>query len=199
MWRRLGYLNEGMWVPHRTNWLVLTVQMLLTGQAASRGMDFVQERPPGSTSAALSAVEAAAPLPLWGAALLLAAGVVFAGLFGGWVLPIVIGHALLAALYGAFSFGLFDQTPIESGPLALLGMSLALPGVYLGVSRWRSYRWVRFLLAMVLLVLGGWITANGLGYDFRTSTGLLVAALCNTAFAIGVAYIAYRLPPAHAR
>lgn len=199
MWRRLGYLNEGSWVPHRTNWLVLTVQLLLTGQAASRGMDYVQSRPAVPFSPALSVVEAAAPLTLWGCGLLLGAGIVFAGLFGGWVLPIVIGHAVLAAMYGAFAYGLLDQTPIDSGPLALLGVSLMLPGVYLGVSRWRSYRWVRFLLAFTLLIAGGWVTAAGLGYDFRTGTGLLVAALCNTAFAIGVSYMAYRRPPAAVR
>lgn len=199
MWRRLAYLNEGAWVPHRTNWLVLTVQLLLTGQAASRGMDYVQPRPDGPLPPSLSVVEAAAPLALWGAGLLLFAGLVFAGLFGGWVLPIVIGHAVLAALYGAFAYGLLDQTPMDSGPLALLGLSLMLPGVYLGISRWRSYRWLRFSLAMGLLIVGGWITADGLGYDFRSGTGLLVAALCNTSFAIGVAFIAYRRPPATVR
>ncbi len=199
MWRHLGYLNEGMWVPHRTNWLVLAVQLFVTGQAASRGMDFVQPRPPGSTTAALSVVEAAAPLALWGWLLLASTGFVFAGLFGGWVLPIVIGHGGLAALYGAFAYGLLDQTPIESGPLALLGVALMLPGVYLGVSRWQRWRWLRFVLAMPLLVIGGWITADGLGYDFRSGTGLLVAACCHTSFAIGVAFIAYRRPPAAVR
>lgn len=199
MWRRLGYLNEGMWVPHRTNWLVLAVQLLVTGQAASRGMDFVQPRPPGSTTAALSVVEAAAPLLLWGWLLLVSAGLVFAGLFGGWVLPIVIGHGGLAALYGAFAYGLLAQTPMDSGPVALVGVALLLFGVHFGVSRWRSWRWLRFLLAMSLLVTGGWLAADGLGYDFRSGTGLLVAACCHTAFAIGVAYIAYRRPPAPVR
>ncbi len=197
MWRRLGYLNEGMWVPHRTNWLVLTVQLLLTVQAASRGMDYVQRRPSegeGAIPAALSVVEAAAPLPLWGAGLLLAAGLVFAGLFGGWTAPIITGHGLLAALYGAFSYGLGNQTRLESGPAVLLGVALMLPAAALGVSRWQRRAWLRFTAAIGLLVVGGWITADGLGYDFRTGTGLLVAGLCHTAFAVGVAFIAYRRP-----
>lgn len=194
MWRRLNYLNEGAWTPGHTNWLVLAVQLLLTVQAASRGLDFVQPRPPGTITDTLSVVEAAAPLPLWGGGLLLAVTLVFGGLFGGWTTPIIVGHGLLAALYGAFSYGLIDQTPTKSGPEAVAGVVLLLAGVYLGVSRWDCWRWVRFAAAMLLVIVGGWIAAEGMGYDFRTGTSLLVAALNHTAFAIGVAFIAYRTP-----
>ncbi len=194
MWRRLNYLNEGSWTPFRTNWLVLAVQLLIVGQAASRGLDFVQPRPPGTITDTLSVVEAAAPLPLWGAGLLLAASMIFGGLFGGWTTPIIVGHVGLAALYGAFSYGLIDQTPITSGWEAVGGLALLLVGVYLGVSRWDRWRWVRFTAAMLLLIGGGWIAAEGMGYDFRTGTSLLVAAFNHTVFAIGVAFIAYRTP-----
>ncbi len=199
MWRRLSYLNQGAWTPFRTNWLVLAVQLLLTGQAASRGMDFVQPRPPGSITDTLSVVEAAAPLALWGSGLLAAAGLVFVGLFGGWTTCIIVGHGLLAALYGAFSYGLIDQTPTDSRWKALGGLILLLAGVHLGVSRWDHWRWLRFLLAMLLLLVGGWIAAEGMGYDFRSGTGLLVAGASHTAFAIGVAFIAYRASPPVAR
>lgn len=199
MGRRLPYLTEGAWVPGQTNWLVLILQLVLTVQAASRGMDYVQPRPPRPLPPSLSVIEAALPMAVWGSVLLVCAALVFAGLFGGWVWPIVAGHISLAGLYGAFAYGLLAQTPIRSGWLSFIGVALLAPGLLLGVSRWQSWRWVRFTLAMGMVLAGGWIAAYGLGYDFRNGTGLFIAGISHSTFAIGVAYIAYRRPPAVVR
>lgn len=196
MGHRLPYLLEGAWVPGRTNWLVLVLQVVLTVQASSRGMDYVQPRPPRPLPPSLSIIEQALPLGLWGGALLLFSGLVFAGLFGGWVWPIIVGHLAMAALYGAFAYGLLAQTPIRSGKLAAIGLLLLTIAIVLGVCRWRRWPWLRFTLAMALLLIGGWTCAYGLGYDFRSGTGLFVAGTAHAAFAVGVAFTAYRRPPA---
>lgn len=195
MGKRAVHLTEGGWVPWRTNWLVLATETFLVLQGASRGMDYVQPRPPLPPNPTLSVIEAALPLPLWGSGFLLFAGLVFIGLFGGWVWPIISGHLGLAGLYGAFSYGLLAQTPIRHGWLALIGTALLSAGLWLGIMRWTHWRWLRFTAAVVGLLAGGWAAAWGLGYDFRTGTGLLSAAASHLAFALGVTYIAYRRPP----
>lgn len=199
MGRRLQYLTEGSWVPGRTNWLVLVLQVLLTVQTAARGIDYVQPRPPLPMPPQLSIIEAALPLPIWGCGLLALAGLVFGGLFAGWVWPIITGHLCIAGLYGAFSYGVLTEVPMRSQAYALLGLTLLTPGLVLGVSRWRSWRWVRIILAIIMVIAGGWLTGSGLGYDFRTGTALFIAGLCHAALAVGIAFLAYRRPPVQIR
>jgi hypothetical protein len=190
--RRLPYLSQGAWVPGSLNWLIPTLQGLLAIQGAARGLDYLQPRPPGPMPPSLTAIEAAFPLPVWGWALLLTSGLVFVGLFGGWLWPIIVG---LAGLLGSFGYSVLDEAPVRSPSLALLGISLIIPGVLFGVSRWRSHRWVRFTLALTLLFTGGWLAGHGLGADYRSGTALFVGSACHAAIAVGIAYIAYRRPP----
>ena len=194
--KRLPYLTEGAWAPGSINWLIPTIQGLLSIQAAARGMDYLhtagngQPMPP-----ALTAIEEALPLTVWGGLLLLFAGLVFVGLFGGWVWPIIVGHTAIAGLNGAFGYGVLSESPVRSSNLALVGVSLIVPGLLLGVSRWKSKRWVRFSLAITMLFAGGWIAGYALGSDYRNGTSLFVGAACHAALAVGIAHIAYRRPP----
>lgn len=189
------HLREGSWQPWRVNWLILAVEAFMTLQSASRGMDYVQDRPAQAPTASLSTMEAALPLWIWGLAFLLGSGAVFFGLYGGWWSPIVGGHAALTGLYGAFAYGVLDQAPVRNLWLALAGGILLLPGLYTGTTRWTHWRWLRIASGSVLTLLGGWVVSYGLGYDFRTGTSLMFAAAMHCSFAIGVAYIAHWRPP----
>jgi hypothetical protein len=197
MGRRPNHLQEGAWSPARINWLVLALETFVTLQAASRGFDYLQPRPQDEVPVSLTTMEAALPLPVWGTCFLLLAGAVFLGLFGGWWTPIVVGHAGLAGLYAAFSYGVLDQAPIHHSSVAVLGLFVVIPGLVLGSVRWKSWRWLRITAACVLTAAGGWIVSYGLGYDFRTGTSLLTATAIHAAFAIRVAYVAHWRPPPH--
>ena len=48
---------------------------------------------------------------------------------------------------------------------------------------------LRFAASMVTVGVGGWTCALGLGYDFRTATGLLVAGTAHAEFAVGIAWV----------
>jgi hypothetical protein len=191
---KLTYLRLGGWAPARKNNLLLALQVFFVVQSASRGMDYVQPRPSGPPAPSLTSIEAALPLPVWGTACLLAAAAIVCGLFGGWAGPIIAGHAALAGLYAAFSYGLLDQAPLRSPMLSLLGAVPLIVGFLLGLSRWRTRQVLRFWLSLLAVLGGGWLCAYGLGYDFRTGTGLLGAALSHTVLSVGIAYLAFRDP-----
>lgn len=191
MHRKLTYL--GTYIPGRTNYLLLALQVLLALQGASRGMDYVLARPKDMpVSPSLVSIEAALPLWVWGIGFLVAAGAVFTGLYAGRISLIVFGHIVLTGLYGAFSWGLLADAPIYSVPMAALGAVILMIGIKLGIERWKSKEIVRFLNATMLTGIGGWVCGFGLGYDFRTATGLLTAGLAHAAIAIGTLFVASR-------
>lgn len=199
MHRRLPHLALGDWVPGRTNYLLLTVQVLFAIQGAARGMDYVLPRPPMPTPPSLSSMEAALPLPAWGFGFLIAGGAVLIGLYGGWLTAIVCGHLVMAGLYGAFAYGMLSEAPIYSGWLTILGAGLLAAGLAFGVTRWAQREWLRFLAAMVLTGIGGWVCGLGLGYNFRTGTGILIAGMIHATFVVGLLYIAARVPARRGR
>lgn len=184
----------GRYVPGKTNILLLAVQVLFAVQAASRGEDYIFPRPEDVVAPSLSSIERALPLPVWGSGFLLAAALVLVGLFGGWLTSIVIGHFILAGLYGAFSYGMLDQAPIENFWLAGAGAVVLVVGLATGLTRWPHREMLRFVIALLLTGVGGWVCGYGLGYNFRTATGLLIAGLIHAAFVVGMTWIASRAP-----
>lgn len=96
---------RGDWSPgHFDPWVTLFIKLLLYMLMAIRGADYLSPESPESM-ARLTLVEAALPLPLWGAALLIAAGVGFLGVAFA-VTPMVAGaHVLGGALYLAIGGG----------------------------------------------------------------------------------------------
>jgi hypothetical protein len=197
--RKLPHLGLGDWVPGRTNYLLLAVQVLFAVQGAARGMDYVLPRPPMPTPASLTSIEAAFPLPVWGVGFLLAGGAVLVGLFGGWLTCIVIGHFLLAGLYGAFAYGILADAPVDSYLVAGGGALLLAGGLHLGLRRWPRWEKSRFAAAMILTGIGGWVCGLGLGYNFRTGTGILIAGMVHATFVVGLLYIAARVPARRGR
>lgn len=198
MHRKLTYL--GTYIPGRTNYLLLALQVLLALQGASRGMDYVLARPKGQpTAPSLASIEAALPLWIWGIGFLIAAAAIFIGLYAGRVSLIVFGHVVLTGLYGAFAWGLLAEAPIYSLPMAVVGAVVLIIGIKFGIERWKRNEIVRFLNATMLTGIGGWVCGLGLGYDFRTATGLLTAGLAHAAIAIGTMFVTARMSDGRGR
>lgn len=181
----------GDWHIGRVNLVLAGVQFLIWLQTAARGLDYVQERPPSPTPAILLRIEQTLPLWVWGAGFLLAAFVLFVGVSGRWWHVIVTGHVIGAVMYGSFAAGSALQIPIRSTLLSVGGAALLAGGVYLAAVTSR-HDWWRFTGSVVATGVGGWVCGTGLGYDFRTSTGFIVACAGHLCYALGIAWLATR-------
>lgn len=105
MARRVYRRYRGDWSPgHLDPWVALSAKLLLYSLMAVRGADYLSPESAESMSR-LTLVEAALPLPLWGVALLVAAGFGFLGVAFA-ITPLVAwAHVLGGALYLAIGGG----------------------------------------------------------------------------------------------
>lgn len=129
--RRMYARFRGDWAPgHFDPWVTLSGKLLLYMLMATRGADYLSPESPESM-ARLTLVEAALPLPLWGAALLIASAAGFLGV-GLAITPLVAGaHVLGGALYLAIGGGtlvtlLADDPQFDLGVLVTTTAILAL-------------------------------------------------------------------------
>lgn len=96
---------RGDWVPGNFDpWVTLASKLLLYILMAVRGADYLSPESPESM-ARLTLVEAALPLPLWGVALLLAAGCGFVGVALAITPLVAAAHVAGGALYLAIGGG----------------------------------------------------------------------------------------------
>jgi hypothetical protein len=117
--------------PRRGNWrpgqisatfiLVAEVGVIVT--SFTRGADYLRQD--SDTSSVLSRVQDSAPLPVWGAAFILAFAVVAIGMAGRWGTLVGAGHLLAGALYGGIAFGLFLETHLGPGVRTPVGLAVA--------------------------------------------------------------------------
>lgn len=91
-------------IPSRYRFVIL---VLFTVEGINRGVRYLLIDP--STRSALSALEQAMPLPVWGAVFLLGSTAVIAGILTRWLWPIANGALVLGAAYATLAVGLaFD-------------------------------------------------------------------------------------------
>jgi hypothetical protein len=126
---------------------------------------------------------------VWGIGFLLAAGLIVIGLAGGWWPAMVVGHGGLFSLYIGFAFGMLQAAPAANWWMATPGALVLAGGLFLVLTRWPRLNWLRFALSMLTVTIGGWVCAFGLGYDFRTATGLLIAGVGHLGMAVGVVWV----------
>lgn len=89
----------------------LVVQIAILETSTIRGLDYLNGEPAGT----LARVEAAMPLPVWGALFLLGAALGALGLIFGRRVLVGVGHSLLAGLYAAVGTGIILQTGFGDG------------------------------------------------------------------------------------
>lgn len=181
----------GNWRPGEHNLALATIQIVAVGQAGLRGMDYMQTRP-GPVSPALRSVESAGALPFWGALFLFGAGLLMVALSGGWVAPIFVGHAVLSAAYLVLGGALLAEVPVSNLTLAVGGALAFALGLWLVLCRWQRRNWLRFWLSLGLVFAGGWYASDGLGFNFRTATGVISAGVLQIALLVGIAVYVYR-------
>lgn len=181
----------GDWRPGTHNLALAVIQVTAVVQAGIRGMDYVQQRPVPVSPILRSATEVG-NLPIWGAVFLLGAGLLVAGLSGGWVEPIFAGHGVLTAVYFVLGCLMISDVPIRDGLVAVGAGAGFVVGMWLVLTRWESRNAVRFWLSLVLTFGCGYLAAYGLGYDFRTATAVVSASVIQCALLAGTAVLVYR-------
>lgn len=104
---------RGGWQPGRTNFALFVIQVSVTVQCLTRGIDYL--RPDTDTSSLLSKVQDSAPLHVWAALFVAAAVVVIVGILGGWGRVIAAGHLLAMAAYASVGYGVLQVTGFGPG------------------------------------------------------------------------------------
>lgn len=184
-------IQLGNWHIGRINLVLALAQAYVWFQTASRGMDYVQTRPATATPSILLRIESVMPLTWWGVLFLLGSGTLFMGVNGRWWTVIVAGHILSFFVYAAFTVGSWMEVPIVSVIAAVGGAALLGVGLWVTAHEWH-HDWTRFWLATILVGVGGWVCAAGMGYNWRTTTGFLVASLFHATYAVGIGWMATR-------
>jgi len=179
-------LRPGDWRPGGVSPALLAIQLTTTLQAALRGLDYLRHTgttPPG----VLAVVESAAPPAVWSGLLLGSAAVVLLGLAGRWPGILILGHALLAAVYAGVGLPVLTATATGSPDTILLILSCGTLGTWTLVSGRAPGGMTARLLAVTLMVGTVIALSTVLGVDYRTGTGLAGGAVVHAALAAGVA------------
>lgn len=167
---------RGSWRP--ASYGTSLIRLLFTFQAALRGTDYLS----GQSDAADSRVFAA-PLWVWGCLFYGCALLILGGFALRRATPLVLGHALLAALYLGLGSSVLAHLPGGINPLSLAGAGVAGIGAYLLLSRHVAPR-LGLLLALPLMVAGQLGIAHALGSGYRLGTGLVISGIVHGVFAV---------------
>jgi hypothetical protein len=181
----VNVLRPGTWQPGGVSPALLAVQLVATFQAALRGLDYLRH-PAAPPPGVLAVVESAAPPAVWGGLLCGSAVTVLLGLAGRWPAVLILGHALLAAVYvgvGAPVLASSAVGPLTTGVLAVAGAAL---GTWTLVSTRAPGGLPARLLAVVLMTGAVISLAQVLGFDYRTGTGLIGGGAIHASLAVGV-------------
>jgi hypothetical protein len=117
--------------PHRGNWrpgqisatFILVIEFGVIATCFTRGLDYL--RRDTDAASVLSRVQDSAPLPVWGAAFVLALAIVAVGMVGRWGTLVGAGHFLAGALYGGVAYGLLLETHLGPGVRTPAGLFVA--------------------------------------------------------------------------
>lgn len=132
-------VRRGTWVPllppHARNVVVGIVPI----EPILRGIDYVL--PGGETAPQLNLIEAAAPIPVWGALCLIAGVVALVGFWGRWRTVCATGMWIGAATYLTLAVGQWVEVSGHPwwdgirGPAIVTIFGAAMAGIALGYAR----------------------------------------------------------------
>lgn len=116
-------VHRGPWRPGRASLALFVIQVVVTIQAAIRGLDYL--RHDSDPSSLLSRVQDSAPLHAWAWLFIIAAAVVAAGLAAGWGQVVAVGHLLAMACYAGVGYGVLQVTGFGPGARTPSGLLAA--------------------------------------------------------------------------
>lgn len=198
--------RTGDWRPAAHSISLLVIQLVNLWQAWLRGRDYL--RTGQGEGSALQAIETSVPggITTWGWLLLASVALCILGLAGRWVGPVIIGHALLWALYTGLGVSVLGSVGVAVDIDTIAGAFLSVVGAWVmfrpdpdALARpdnssvwWAPWRrvpafttGVRVLIGVPAMLLGQEYLVRGLADEFRSGTGLIAASLVHLTLALG--------------
>ena len=186
----------GRWSPGGfPAWITLYGSLTLLGMALVRGLDYATHNTDDGLRR-LSAVEAAAPIAVWGLIFATAATAGMVGVLTRHARALLVAHVVLWSAYWALAVGVVSDVVHRSGrPFEGMGWSVGALCAGLALAlfahRYRAHPWARWehLTAVIVAVtVAVAVALTSLGLDgIRNATVLFGTGLMHALMAIGTA------------